>query len=1436
MKTLNVRFLAILVGSGVALAILVGVVHHFQVRRHANFFLERARMANAEEAPEKRVEALDDYNRYLALRPWDNEANAEMGLLLADLGLREPAFIRLEEVVRKDSSRADVRRRLVELAMGWGRFTDAREHLKVLQKSLPDDAELMEMLGRCQMGTEEYHEAEQSFLEAIETDPARLESYVFLANILRYRLERPDEADAWMDKMVAANEELPRAYILRASHLRRIGKLEEAEADIAKALELAPDNEEALLAAAEDAMESEHFDVARQHAQRVVELFPESVRGYDTLALIEAAADRLDTAHEWLDKGLVVTEDHPELLFRKAQYLLEEGRADEADPIIRRLAAVRFPQPLLVFLQAQSDYARGDWAKASQALEQIRTELLQGGRLSLARRANLVLADCYQHLRRPELRQAALERVRQFGAQSRAEQETLTAVLQKLAGGDFGAAVEEYRKSLIERGGSIDKWVNLVRTAISRNVQTPDESQRDWKLVDQLLADAFALEPDNTSLVILKAESLRYRGQTAEAHQYIRDSLKKLPEQWGLYHWLILRAVEKEEWDKTLQVINEAKEHIGETVPLRLAQAQVLVERDGVESVPELKKLAVAPEDFTEDERSQLWYGLAMLTRETGDRPLALEFCQKAVKARPNDLTSRYLLFDLAMATKNKAAMDEALEDIRRIENEGPYWHYLKAVALVADTSKDDRQSREQALTWLAKAAVLRPNWPDVIMMEAKLRHEMGDHDAAINKYLEAVDQGSRDPVGMTQLHQLLMSQGRTSEAMRILRLLEEEKVDIGAHAFLQRAQENLREGNLDQALVDLGRAVEESQEQAVDSEDPLAHVRLAEALRNRALTAKQQGDTAAAKRDFEEAEKSLRRAIELGPEDSANWLRLVLLLKQADNPRGAAEAITGARAALPPEKVPLVLAQCYEQLGRLVEAEQQYNLALEKTPDTPGVASLAAEFFLNHNKTDRGETLQKEIIEGKWPATKDEKIRARQWLAVLTLNRREHQAFADALALIDENLKENPDSLIDRRLKGKLLASRATRKHRDQARAIFQSLVERPRPDAADRFDLAKLLLLDQDWSGASRQMEPLLAREQVDPEWLAFYIRAQIRRNEFSGAEMHLRRLDQFAPNALPTSVLWAQLYSSRGDHDRAIDVIKRFIDNPKAHINPKGSQPANHVVKLKAGADALVAMASQLHGPGRDQAAAPYLQAAEECLRDYITMRPDQEMAMVRFLGAQGRFDDALHLAENGSGKGSPVDIASSVASLVNTGNPTAEQIDRVEKILNQAMKEHPEEGTLLLALAELEIIRQHYDEAEAIYRGIIDDAEQDLQKRFIAMNNLAVFHAMRKAKLDEALTLINQAIEIAGPSATLLDSRASVRIARGEWQEALDDINMALEEEPSGVRYFHQAQAFFLGKDTVGAAEAMRQADAYGLTVEMLQPLERPAYRQLREDLQ
>jgi hypothetical protein len=97
------------------------------------------------------------------------------------------------------------------------------------------------------------------------------------------------------------------------------------------------------------------------------------------------------------------------------------------------------------------------------------------------------------------------------------------------------------------------------------------------------------------------------------------------------------------------------------------------------------------------------------------------------------------------------------------------------------------------------------------------------------------------------------------------------------------------------------------------------------------------------------------------------------------------------------------------------------------------------------------------------------------------------------------------------------------------------------------------------------------------------------------------------------------------------------------------------------------------------------------------------------------------------------------------------------------------------------------------------------------------------------------MIDKAIEVAGPIPTLLDSRATIRLALGDPKGALTDVEESLASRPVAVAFFHQAQVERkLGKGPAGKV-SLEKAKELGLRVVELHPLERPIYQQMQNEV-
>ena len=209
-----------------------------------------------------------------------------------------------------------------------------------------------------------------------------------------------------------------------------------------------------------------------------------------------------------------------------------------------------------------------------------------------------------------------------------------------------------------------------------------------------------------------------------------------------------------------------------------------------------------------------------------------------------------------------------------------------------------------------------------------------------------------------------------------------------------------------------------------------------------------------------------------------------------------------------------------------------------------------------------------------------------------------------------------------------------------------------------------------------------------------------------------------------------------------------------------------------------------------PTERATAEDYFDQAGKILEKDAEKHVESKVTLAGFYARRGRISAAIDLLQRNADKAAPLALATAAADVVHYENVTAEQLQQAEQVLNTAIAAQKDNVTLLTALAVLKITIDKPAEAEAIYRRILAKDPND----FRACNNLAVLLALSGQKSDEALELINRAIDLAGPLPGLLDSRAVVHIARNEPKQALDDLDKILSgrsEKPDPLWLFHKA---------------------------------------------
>lgn len=1438
MRTLNVRLALILMAACFVFFGSVYLLHGFQVRRNAHLFLDEAKLSrqqaaeaakanNAAAAREANREAARYLSWYAALNPDNLDVLEELGMLQAELAYENrelksanmfrQAFSRLETLVRQSPERTKPRRKLVEMAMFAGRYQDAKDHLQgYLLRESPNDAELLQLFGECQVATANYHQAQQTFEKAIEQNPAQLHAYARLAVLLRVHLNQPKVADAWMKKLVEVNPDAYMAHLLRGHYLITFNMRDEAFEEVMKAMKLAPEKPEVLELAASTALAMGQVDQAREYAAQGIKLHPNMVSLYTVMAEVESRSGSRQKALAVLEEGLKATGRNINLLWTTANVLIDDGKLKESQKIIDEMRspemAANVPQNLLNdlvgYLLARIDFAEGRWLSASQGLEKGRATMLHSPRL--VAQIDLWLGNCYGQLGNRDQEEKAYRRALtidpSFGAAK-------TALLQLLRrSGKVDEAMERMKEWDVGHQTGAAGAVVTAQMLFQKTMRQPS-AERDWQAVETALAAARAAAPDAASLTVMHVEMLLAQGKSADAEKLLQEAYEKNPKQTAFLLNLAQLAIREQQWDKAEQLLQKSEAVLGDVPAQRIARAQYLASRYGKDSKDSLRKLANDLGRYDDVQRLQLWMALFDKAIQIGDTQQADSLSKLIADKQPNNAQIRYMRCERAMQAKDQAAMEEALKEIEQVAGRGWYWNYGQAVLLRmrAKDSKDPGELYGEALKHLAKARELRSDWPRIPLEQAIVYDQMGNATQALKTYLEAVDMGERSVYAVGRSIELLFATQQFAEADRRLRQLEKEVSSLPASLVRASVEVALQQGDFNRAL-ELVQKV--SSAQTTDYSDYLWLGRVAGILGSR-LRAQEKTQEAA--KLSSDAEAALRRAAELEPKRPEAWVMLVQVFCDAGKMAEAEAVVQEAGKKLSAEASPLTLAQCFEIMRKTDDAEKQYTLALTAAPENLSVVRAIADFFMRTGKYARAEALLTKVIEGKVAGQPADIAWARRQKATVFAALGGYQNHQKARELIEENLASPQASLADRRLKIQLAAADASRAQREEAIRMLEQMIDDRVATADDRYLLARLYVSVDNWVKASDQLRSLAVANDREPRYLIALVEGMLHRGATSDADLYLVRLEKIAPDWFPTIRLRAELLAAENEPQRAIDLLFRFIDRTNA-------LPADRGTRLRLVADELDQLSRRLAKSNQKEAAAEALARAETLYEAYVKQYPERNLILVAFLGRQGKFDQAIDVFESQLDKRTAQEFVQVSTIFLQSGKVTPQQLERWSRTVQAAFQKFNRPLSLLAVMGDLQMRRGQYAEAENHYRDILAKHA----KNFVAMNNLAVLLALQGVKLDEALNLVNQAIDIAGPAPQMLDSRASVYIAMRQPEKALADLAQAMRDRESPEQLFHQARAHALAGDEKAAKAAFDKAVEKGLTREILSPLEAPAF--------
>jgi tetratricopeptide (TPR) repeat protein len=718
----------------------------------------------------------------------------------------------------------------------------------------------------------------------------------------------------------------------------------------------------------------------------------------------------------------------------------------------------------------------------------------------------------------------------------------------------------------------------------------------------------------------------------------------------------------------------------------------------------------------------------------------------------------------------NVQSFEKELKD--REGSQGTEWRYLRARRILAEHQIFGKPDLEEVESLSNHLGQHRSSWKATYVLSGLLADVKGNQQSAVRDFSRAIRLGEDSIQVYERLAELMLSLGQMAELSSILDRLGDRKSRSQRLSAIA-----IGISGKDQQLV-LGLA---NDGVVARPKDPMAWVWLGQATEfaSRGLAAELRDQ------EIQKANEAILKALELASGKSVpvfnSAFGIYLSTKQTDKIDALLNSIQGS--SIEPTVKNITLASMYEVLGRMDLAAASLFEARKSAMVPTEIDERIGKLYVAQGKQEEAIGLFKTIFE----TSPDENGSARRSYVTLLANRG-----SDADWLTIEKVYEsdqfsgNPD---DKRLRAELLARKGKPKDLAMAQYLLESLVEDPKNRMdQDRFRLASIYMINanlvqlqdpdnsqvnQLFSLAGKQLNILSKSAQAPIEYLYTYADFLLKQDRIVEANDIADRLNAQDPDNFATAFLQARLQKSSGNVQRAKTIMLAWKDSQlgKLQENPDPSQKAE--VLSKTGI-ALGEIGADVE--------------AEEILRDAFELDVRRGTIYIRSLArsedSKSRQVAILYMLEKLKNEKTP-EIARLLAGLLSVGTVPEELAQQSDEALTEIGNLNENNAELLLSIADMWLAQKKSNKAVDAYRKIIKLKPNDV----VALNNLAILLGEQPDGTDEALSLIDQAIRIAGKQSLLLDSKAAILLLANRAEEAIPILEIAASSTDDPRVVFH-----------------------------------------------
>ena len=1290
-------------------------------------------------------------------------------------------------------------------------------------------------------------------------DPAKLAGS-FLAGESRESLKT--RAIGIVERLVAKRPRDPLTWLLRYEVSSRDSKLGLSEQDIERAVELGVDDGKILLIAGKLYFERakrvsgiSNRGLRTQYLQRALELLesaqklnPKETQIYLNMGDVHGLLGEPEKAIAvWANAKRLCDDRVIQLEFKIADSLIGLNRLDEAlaalesmDQTLNKELAVlnRYEQSAFT-RQSRECWARyylavGNFQKGANTLLDI---LASGKELDSVNQAatHSALGDCYRQVEQYDLAASTYEQAVQILPSS-------NEFRRRAAGAWFSAGrlSEAYKHFLLVEPKEATDWIQICDVILEIQRQNGQDPSY-WFTFDKGIAETkriVALNPDALrriwllEVMQLDASVMRVPDATRPSSiQVAADQLWEIVQRENFESDVLRAAIVRwKAWNQKQYLAQTGQALLAKTgdntTPIRRAellsvlgndtQALEILENE-LKTEPEnqsvqdaLKRIELTklPASKAIQEIRELkkggWFSARNLAWSTLKRPIVFteeeiknpELQAKRIEARLDELR----------------ALEELLKDFEGPE--GTEWRYIKGRRLLAETTDVQKLNSIELLDLAGYLDRKRPEWPETHLLAGLIAERQQNRVQAIREYNYAIQYGNKDIDTYERLVNLLYQQGLLSDARVALDRL-------GKRAYESRALSAISLEMASEKPDDQLSAAREGTR--IRPKDPMSWTWLAQILELQSREQTQEERSEAIKK----AEAAFEQAADLAkPADLRVVMARFNFYQATQNAQGQQVILEQIQQnkQIDPGTQLIAIGQIHEAFGELQKAIEDYRRAISLGVNELELRTRITGLLVQDGRLEDAIKNLQETMQ-RFP----QNTATRRRLATLLANRSLDEDWQQVAQLLSPS--EQTNSPEDIRLQVMLLSQKNDLANLEKAQALLERVVELPgvRTDE-DQFQLASLYMrsaklleqvpgreLDvlQTQEAAGRMLKVVASGPSPKPEYIYTYADYLIRQKRFFDAVEESQKLDSIAPGAFPGVLLRARISKIEGNQQAAKKTILAWVEE-KRQTETSGNATARLASYLVQAGQALEIVGEQ--------------EESRKLLKEAYNLDKRAGVNYIRSIlltDDQSTRNNAVRFMMDRLKTEASKESAVLLSLLIRKGDTDEDLIATAQKELVDYSASQSDDRKIQQSLADLWIWKGNESQAIETFRRIVQDRPNDV----IALNNLAMLLADSPTKAQEALPLINRAIELVGTKATLMDSKAYVLLRLGRYEEAISILSALLAKNDSPSVRFHLYQAYLKSSQTQLANELLPTIDLAALRKSPLTQSDRQGLQQL-----